>query len=285
VTAEPAQTVAAELVSRQSPLITVDADPAEASPDGVTEPIFSVRCFGTFQVEVNGREITEWSFQKARELLAYLIARGGSRATRDEAAEALWPDGELGQVEHQLSNAAYYLRRALKAASSVPDVQVLDTSSQRYHLRSGMFRADVDAFDAHLQRAESLSGAESLAEYERALAIYRGDFLAGELYEWADVYRREYQRRFVAAAHRGANLAVECRDLRKAMAFFEGILAGDAMDEDAARGLMRCHAKLGDANSVRRVYKALRESLRRELEDEEAEPLPETTALFQELTG
>jgi len=48
---------------------------------------------------------------------------------------------------------------------------------------------------------------------------------------------------------------------------------------------MRCHAKLGDANSVRRVYKALRESLRRELEDEKAEPLPETTALFQELTA
>ena len=48
---------------------------------------------------------------------------------------------------------------------------------------------------------------------------------------------------------------------------------------------MRCHAKLGDANSVRRVYKALRESLRRELEDEKAEPLPETIALFQELTA
>src|SRR2546427_12905233 len=89
-----------------------------ASQDGATAPIFSVRCFGTFQVEVKGREITEWSFQKARELLAYLIARGGARATRDEAAEALWPDGELGQVEHQLSNVAYYLGRALKAASS-----------------------------------------------------------------------------------------------------------------------------------------------------------------------
>ncbi len=283
--AESTQAVAAEPVSRQSPLITVDADLAEAPQDDATGPIFSARCFGTFQVEMNGREITEWSFQKARELLAYLIARGGSRATRDEAAEALWPDGEPGQVEHQLSNAAYYLRRALKAASSVPDIQPLDTSDRRYRLRSGMFRADVDAFDAHLRRAESLSGAESLSEYERAVAIYRGDFLAGELYEWADVYRREYQRRFVAAAHKGANLAVECRDLQKAIAFFEGILARDAIDEDAARGLMRCHANLGGTNSVRRVYKTLRESLRRELEDEKAEPLPETAALFQDLTA
>jgi len=282
--AEPAEPVLAEPVSRQSPLIAVDADAAEASQGGATEPIFWVRCFDTFQVEVNGREISEWSFQKARELLAYLIARGGSRATRDEAAEALWPEGEVGQVEHQLSNAAYYLRRALKAASPVSDIQPLDTSDRRYHLRSGMFRADVDAFEAHLRRAESLSGAESLAEYERAVAIYRGDFLAGELYEWADVYRREYQRRFVAASHKGANLAVECRDFRKAIAFYEGVLRRDAIDEEAARGLMICHGKLGDTNSVRRVYKTLRESLRRELEDEKAEPLPETTAVIESVT-
>jgi len=39
-----------------------------------------------------------------------------------------------------------------------------------------------------------------------------------------------------------------------------------------------------DTSSVRRMYRTLRESLRRELEDEKAEPLPETTALFQELT-
>lgn len=47
---------------------------------------------------------------------------------------------------------------------------------------------------------------------------------------------------------------------------------------------MRCHAQRGDTNSVRRVYKTPREWLRRELEDEKAEPLPETTPLFQELT-
>jgi len=147
-----------------------------------------------------------------------------------------------------------------------------------------LFQADVDSFDAHLRRAESLSGAEALGEYERALAVYRGDFLAGEVYEWADVYLREYQRRFAAAAHKAANLAVECRDFRKAIAFYEGVLGRDAIDEEAARGLMICHVKLGDTNGVRRVYKTLRESLRRELEDEKAEPLPETTAVIESLT-
>jgi hypothetical protein len=52
-----------------------------------------------------------------------------------------------------------------------------------------------------------------------------------------------------------------------------------------ACGLMRCHAKAEDVNGVRKVYKVLAESLRKELDDEKAEPLPETTSLLRELTG
>jgi DNA-binding SARP family transcriptional activator len=77
---------------------------------------------------------------------------------------------------------------------------------------------------------------------------------------------------------------VDGRDANKAMAFYSAILARDPINEEAARGLMRCYDRLGDINGVRKVYKVLMESLRRELEDEKAEPLPETTALLQELT-
>lgn len=63
------------------------------------------------------------------------------------------------------------------------------------------------------------------------------------------------------------------------------MILGDPMDQEAARGLTRRYAKLGDLNGVRKVYKVLCESLRRELEDDRAEPLPETTALLHELTG
>ena len=69
------------------------------------------------------------------------------------------------------------------------------------------------------------------------------------------------------------------------MEFRQVILTSEPIDEEAARGLTRCCEKLGDANGARKVDEVLRESLRRELEDEKAEPLPETTALFQEFTG
>lgn len=67
------------------------------------------------------------------------------------------------------------------------------------------------------------------------------------------------------------------------MELYRAVLASDPIDEEAARGLMRCYKRLGDVNGARKVYKVLTESLRRELEDDKAQPLPETTALFHEL--
>lgn len=270
--------------SRQALLLVAEEGAQEEKTGTATGPVLTVRCFGCFHAEADGREVSGWKIQKARELLAYLIARGGTGVLRDEVAEALWPDGISGQVEHLLSNAAYYLRRALKSAVPRLDMQVLTTSSQRYHLRPGMFRVDVDAFDAQLQRAETLEGADALVQYERALELYRGDFLGKEPFEWAETYRRDYERRFLGAAHRAAKLALDCRQERKAVEFYQAILTHDPIDEEAARGLMRSYRKLGDVNGVRKVYKVLTESLRRELEDEKAEPLPETTALMQQLT-
>ncbi|MCC7365292.1 MAG: LysM peptidoglycan-binding domain-containing protein [Dehalococcoidia bacterium] len=280
---EPAPPANPSALSRQSALpMTDDGEEAVASSAG---PLFKVRCFGSFRVEAAEGEVSGWTIQKARELLAFLLAHGGAPVLRETVAEALWPDGDLDQVSHQLSNAAYYLRRTLASAVAEVDNRVLVTANQRYHLRSGLFRVDVDAFDAHIARAEKLQGYEALVEYERALAIYADDFMGDEAFEWAEVYRRDYQKRFVTAAHRAARLAFDSRDQKLAIRFYDAILARDPIDEEAVRGIMRSHAALGDTNAVRRTYKALSTALRRELEDDAAEPLPETTKLLESLIG
>jgi two-component SAPR family response regulator len=204
---------------------------------------------------------------------------------REEVVEALWPDDLPTQVDHLLSNAAYYLRRTIRSAvGDDAGIQVMVTAGQRYHLQTGLFRVDADAFEAHLRRAEDLSGQAALVEYERGLAVYKGDFLGNEPYEWASPFRRDYLRRFVEGAQRAARLAFDLRDVQRAAQFYRAILERDPTNEDAARGLMRCYDKLADPNGVRKVYKVLTEALRRELEDENAEPLPDTVALFEELT-
>lgn len=141
----------------------------------------------------------------------------------------------------------------------------------------------MDAFDAHLARAERLQGYEALVEYQRALELCPADFLADEDYEWAEVYRRDYQNRFITAAHRAAKLACELRDPKLALRFYDAILKRDPIDEEAVREAMRCHTAVGDRNSAKRLYKKLVEDLREALDDDEAQPMPETTELLEAL--
>ncbi|NJD66812.1 MAG: hypothetical protein FIB00_16490 [Chloroflexi bacterium] len=260
------------------PIDALDGD--EPGDDG--GPPFRAKLFGTFRVETDTGEVDGWTIQKARELLAFLLAHGGSPVLRDTAAEALGLSGE-NQGGHPLPNAAYHARRALSRAVKDLEGEILVSARQRYVLRAGLFRTDVDAFDNHLARAERLQGYEALVAYQRALEICAADFLADEDYDWAGTYRHDYQKRFIAAAHRAAKLALDLRDPKLALRFYDAILQRDSIDEEAVRGAMQCHASLGDRNSAKRLYKKLAEDLREVLDDEHAEPMPETTRLLEEV--
>jgi LuxR family transcriptional regulator, maltose regulon positive regulatory protein len=247
-------------------------------------PVFAVRCLGPFEVEFGGIPVTNWKVYKSRELLAYLIARSGAAVPREEAWEALWPEGDAGQMQRLLSDAAYHLRRSLKEASGTT-IEPLTTQGQRYHLRTELFQVDLHRFDAHLHRAEALPPGEALAAYERALRLYRGSVFGSETFEWADTYRRNYEVRMAQAAHAAARLALDGGEPERAAAWYRQILEHDPIDEQAAQGLMRCYGSLGDRSSVRKVYKVLLEALRRDLDDPDARPLPETEALLEQLVA
>ena len=257
---------------------------ADGESSWASDPLFSVRCFGAFEVTFEGRRV-DWRITKSRELLAFLLMQRATTVQRETVMEALWPDALSSQVDHMLSNATYYLRNSLRtAANGRKDLQVIFAPRQRCQLQSSLFRSDTDAFDAHFRRAAGLQGTEALLEYERGLNLYRGDLFGKEPFEWATAYRLEFQRRFLGAAHQAARLALECRDAARAMGFYRAILDHDSIDEEAARGLMQVYGNEGDANGVKKVYKVLCESLRQELGDAEARPLPDTETLFQELT-
>ena len=251
---------------------------------GASSPVFVVRCLGGFQVLAQGTAIERWSLEKSRELLAFLIAHGGVSVAREAAAEALWPGIPWdGSLKHSLSNATTTLRKTLRSAASNEEIQPLQAARGRLQLPAALFEVDLDGFDAALRGAAGLADGEALDEYERALALYAGDFLEGEFFDWADSYRLEYRQRFLSAARRAAALAEAIGDVERSVRFYRAVLDCEPTDEGAARGMMRSLAESGDALGARKVMKALSEALRRELDDPSAAPSAETRALFSEL--
>lgn len=261
----------------------VDAPGDEDEADSA--PRLTVRCFGRFEVAVDGSRIDRWNHLKSPELLAFLIVRGSALVSRETVSAALWPDIPWDKsAEHMLSNVATQLRATCRAATGRDDLQLVDTARRGgYQLRPHLFDVDLDAFEAGLRRAAGLPGAEALDEYDRALALYRGDFLEDEFVAWAETYRADYRNRLLDGARRALDLALVCDEEARAVTYARSILTYDPTDEATARTLMRVLAAAGDINGARKVYKVLAEALQDELDDAGARPAPETRALLTEL--
>lgn len=279
----PAERTAPHQLALPDAVAKAPADEEPPAGQSAGEPCFAVRCLGEFAVELAGTPLLEWKSQKARELLAFLVAHGDVAVAREDAWAALWPDGKPARMQKLLSTAASNLRRSLRDAAGQPDLEPLITQDAHYRLRWGLFRIDLTTLDARLRRAARLQGVEALIEYERALALCRGRLFGGEPFDWADGRRQAYEQQFLTTGHTAARLALECRDVERAISLYELVLLRDPLDEAAARELMRCHAGQGDINGARKVYKALVKAVRREFGEPAAEPMPETVLLMQEL--
>jgi DNA-binding SARP family transcriptional activator len=149
------------------------------------------------------------------------------------------------------------------------------------------FERDVDAALARLKR-EGLPPASSALQpgigerlLESALALYRGDFLEHEgAGDWHLDLRDRLRLKYVAALTTLAERRMSQERWAEAADTWRNLIGRDGLDERACRGLMTCHARLGERSQVPQVYKRLEQVLQRELE---AKPEPATTQLYREL--
>ena len=83
-------------------------------PIEVTEEI-TIRTFGNFEVLCNGKPV-EFERSKAKELLAYLVSRGGATVTRKEIAAILFENQEYDiKTQDYISKIYRSLRMTLKS--------------------------------------------------------------------------------------------------------------------------------------------------------------------------
>jgi|GEM_PF-2565433 len=273
-------------IARQQPLWLPETPVGEAAGGEGSEALIKVRCFGEFEVSVAGTPVTSWRYEKGREFVALLVAHGGAPVPRKVVAEFLWP--ELlwdSSVKHMMDNAATTARKAIRVAAGQNDLQPITLARDRYQFQPGILQSDLDEFDAAVRRAAGLPAADALEQYARAVALYRGDVMQSEAFEWLDRFRPEYHRRFLDAARAAAGLAAELGDVERAAAFYSAGMERAPTDEIFARGLMRCRGALGDPSGVHKVYQVLTEALQRELGIPSAVPSAETRTLREELVG
>src|SRR5262249_24845082 len=235
----------------------------------LAQPSLALQLFGPFEVRLNGVPLVRLRSRKGQYLLALLTLRHGAEVERAWLASLLWPDSDEAQAFGSLRRSLTDLRQALgeqawRVASPSPRTLCLDLVGAD---------ADVVAFDASVQRGDEPS-------LERAVALYRGPLLEGCAEEWIFQGRHAREERYLAALEALAAAAPRRGDHAAAERFLRRVVAVDPLRESAQRALIRTLGASGNYAAALLAYREVRLLLHRELN---AEPAPETTALFQQI--
>jgi DNA-binding SARP family transcriptional activator len=260
--------------------------PAEAS-DGC---LLRARFFGRFELFCCGRKIDSGSSSssKALSILKHLLVDRNEPVSQDHLMGWLWPESNLKRARGALNTSIHALRKIL---DSCP----LPVGYSSYViLQDGYYRlcpavqvwTDADEFDSCCDEGRSMEKAQSMsaavAKYERAVELYRGDYLAEDLYEeWTMIERQRFANTYVDVLHRLSDYYADTEQYSKCIEACYKILKKDAYYEAAHRLLMSCYARLGMRTQALQQYRLYERMLRRAFN---AEPAVDTRALYREIT-
>ena len=255
-----------------------------------------LRLFGGLEVRLDDQPIHTLVSRKAEALLVYLACNPHTHL-RDALANLLWDERSQQQAMGNLRVVINSLRQRVAPALAITR-QTLSIS------RTGNVWTDAVEFEQLLtELAERQSNAftqpftraathttpltdQLVVNLERALELYRGDFLAGfyvrdaqQFEEWARVERERYQILALKAAQALTVHYLQTERYAAGIAIVQRWLYWDALNEDAHRLLMNLLLYSGQRTAALEHYEGCIALFRQE----GLAPPPMLEALYQQI--
>jgi DNA-binding SARP family transcriptional activator len=234
-------------------------------------PYLAVHLLGPLRVTLNDVLIEHWPSGRGRALLKYLVTHRDPYPPRDVLMNVFWPDARPKAARNNLNVAVHGLRRALQSASDAPAI-VFQRDTYRLHPELTLW-LDVDEFEKRVTAGHQLEAVGELEaamnEYEVAVGLYQGDFLADDPYEeWPVLTRERLRVTNLDTMDRLSRLYFSQGLYASCATLCQRIIDADACREDTHQRLMRCYSRQGQLHLALRQYQACVEALRDELDIE-----------------
>jgi DNA-binding SARP family transcriptional activator/predicted ATPase len=244
---------------------------------------------GPLLIQRDQQPVPSFTYNKARALLVYLAVEADRPHSRDQLVGLLWPELPDAAARTNLRQALADLRRVLgDEARRVPFLlstrETIQFNPQsEYSLDVVTFQRQLARCHAHLHRHldRCLVCMERL---QGAMALYRGDFLAGfvvneatSFEEWVTLKREALHQRAQTALTQLADYYERQGNADQAIVYTQRQLELDAWREEAHVQLMRLYAASGQRSQALRQYMHCQAVLQSELG---VDPSPATTALY-----
>lgn len=236
----------------------------------VTDALIHFKCYGGFAYRTDGDWRTGPSFKRGREFLEYMVVHPRAMAPPDTLADAFWPTLDADSARQRLHRAVAGGRAALRVL--VPQVNPIRCISGSY-----TWAIAIESDHEELQRCYR-SG--DLEQMKRGVALYAGDFCAGEDADWMHAVRVQSLSTFESMLERLAEDAWQRSDYRETVEYALRLTDSDRSNEVATRLAMRAFSAMGRKTKALALYDALRRWLRLH---NDVEPAPATRLLAKEI--
>lgn len=220
--------------------------------------------------------------RKSQALFKLLVAAPNARFHKEHLLSLFWRNEDPSSAINKLHTAVSRLRGSL-AGSGLGDDALLFEDDFYFLNHRIQIDSDLQNFQTHIVTGldmEAIGEVElAITEYEFAVALYRGEYLA-ELVgdDWFLPQRAQIEQEFIELLCQLTACYCTCARYVKAEACCRQLLRHDNLREDIYRRLMRCLSFQGKRNQALRVYQELHNLLKKELG---VEPMQQTKSLVE----
>lgn len=157
---------------------------------------FSVECDGVILSEKSGRSNKLWT------LFKFLLTYRGKSIPPDNIIDMLWPDSDTVRPISALQDLIYRLRKMFENELSTGNFPIQIEFSQGCYCLQLMNNCwlDLDEFTRLSDEASSLAiqkPEQAKDLYQRAITLYKGEYLPGCQYSWLIPSKRYYRELFL----------------------------------------------------------------------------------------
>ncbi|HET8912577.1 MAG TPA: BTAD domain-containing putative transcriptional regulator [Ktedonobacteraceae bacterium] len=254
----------------------------EEQSEGTLAPLHFT-CFGRFEVKQADKTLELCSNRNGQGILRYLVAQPNHRASMDTLMSIFWPDNDPDMAHHKLQVAISALRRSLNCDYVTNGGGYLLCKNGVYQISPNVsIQTDVAEFLAlyHTGKQQQSRNA-SVPYYEAACQLYKGPFLAEDLYvDWPMIQREQLNQTYLAMCGTLSEYYLENACYEDAAKWASAVLNENHCDEVAYRLLMRINLAAGRRSEALRQYQRCERALAEELN---VAPMPETLNLFHSI--
>ncbi|MCG1022405.1 BTAD domain-containing putative transcriptional regulator [Sutcliffiella horikoshii] len=247
-----------------------------------------IQALGNFRVWLGHKEVDakDWQRAKAKELLEYFVTKRNNHVVRDEIFAALWPNVPEKSMTRDFKVALNALNNALepeRKARTEPFFIQREGNSYGLSPNSG-YIVDAIEFESFASAGlEEQDPAKAQSFLEKALALYKGDFLPDQKYaDWCLNERERLLVYYLRCSEKLAQLLVARKEYDAAIQWCERVIEKDPTWEEAYRLLMFCYYQKNNRSQAMKWFAKCKQYLESELG---VEPMFSTKQMYDMVLG